>query len=216
MSGASTSGDGWSTKLEAVLPFRPSPPRADDLRLGDFVAFWSGNAADLQPGRPVLIGFPQDEGVRRNRGRPGAAGAPAAIRRWLYALTPWDAISRADLGRLRLLDLGNLRVGSDLEGSQALLGEVVSAVLTAGGAPIVLGGGHETALGCYLGHVTAGRPVGIVNIDAHLDLRPPLEGKGHSGSPFRQAVEHPTHPLLPGRYVCLGAQPHAVSRDHFE
>ena len=59
-------------------------------------------------------------------------------------------------------------------------------------------------------------PVGVINIDAHLDVRPTLDGRGHSGSPFRQALEHPTHPLPSGRYVCLGAQPHAVSREHFQ
>ena len=79
----------------------------------------------------------------------------------------------------------------------------------------MLGGGHETAYGIYLGYVAAGLPVGIVNIDAHLDVRPLIDGKGHSGSPFRQAMEHPTQPLPGNRYVCLGAQPHAVSRDHW-
>jgi len=53
-----------------------------------------------------------------------------------------------------------------------------------------------------------------VNIDAHLDVRPTLDGHGHSGSPFRQAFEHPTHPLAGDRYVCLGAQPHTTSRGH--
>src|SRR5262249_51224861 len=57
--------------------------------------------------------------------------------------------------------------------------------------------------------------VGIINLDAHLDLRPLLDGKGHSGSPFRQALEHHTHPLGRERYVCLGAQPHSVSRAHW-
>ncbi len=215
MSGASTNTDGWSTPLEPVVPLRPSPPRADDLRLGDYVEFWSGGPSPLRPGRPVLIGFPQDEGVRRNRGRAGAAGAPAAIRRWLYRLTPWDAISGADLTRIQLLDLGNVHAGADVEASQAALADVVAAVRSAGGLPIVLGGGHETAYGCFLGHVAASGAVGIINIDAHLDVRPTLGGRGHSGSPFRQALEHPTHPLAPGRYVCLGAQPHAVGREHF-
>ena len=213
MSGASTNADAWSTRLEPVVPVRPSPPRADDLRLGDYVEFWSGGPSPLRPGRPVIVGFPQDAGVRRNRGRPGAAGAPLAIRRWLFRLAPWDAITGADLTRSALLDLGNVHVGSDLETSQVALAAVVAAVRTAGAIPIVLGGGHETAFGCYLGHAAAG-PIAVVNIDAHLDVRPTVDGRGHSGSPFRQALEHPTHPLGPGRYVCLGAQPHAVGREH--
>ncbi len=215
MSGEFTSADAWSTRLDPVVPLRPSPPRADDLRLGDYVEFWSGGPSPLRPGRPVLIGFPQDAGVRRNAGRPGAAGAPLAIRRWLYRLTPWDAITGADLTRINLLDLGNVRSGDDVEASQAALAAVVAAVRTAGGLPVVLGGGHETAYGCFLGHVAVAPAVAIVNIDAHLDVRPTLDGRGHSGSSFRQALEHPTHPLTPGCYVCLGAQPHAVGREHF-
>jgi arginase family enzyme len=30
---------------------------------------------------------------------------------------------------------------------------------------------------------------GIINIDAHFDVRPLKEGKTHSGSPFRQIME---------------------------
>jgi formiminoglutamase len=57
--------------------------------------------------------------------------------------------------------------------------------------------------------------VAIVNVDAHLDVRPYPDGRGHSGSPFRQAMEHPHLPLLPRRYVCLGAQSHSVSWEHW-
>src|SRR5262249_6165608 len=57
-------------------------------------------------------------------------------------------------------------------------------------------------------------PVAILNLDAHLDVRPCTDGKGHSGSPFRQAFEHPTHALGAGRYVCFGAQPQSVGRSH--
>ncbi len=178
------------------------------------VEYWRGDAAALGPGRPVLIGFPQDEGVRRNGGRPGAATAPAAIRHWLYRLTPCDLRAGHDASRAAPLDLGNVRITGPLEETQAALGDVVAAVLGRGAVPIVLGGGHETAYGVFLGYVAAGRPVGIVNIDAHLDVRPLIDGRGHSGSPFRQALEHPTAPLR--RYVCVGAQPHATSREHLQ
>jgi formiminoglutamase len=190
------------------------PRRPDDPRLGEVAEFWRGDPAALRPGRPVLIGFPQDEGVRRNGGRAGAAEAPREIRRWLYRLVPWDCTTNADLAALRPLDLGDVRIGGSLEDTQAALGKVVGAVLRAGAVPIVLGGGHETAYGHYLGYVNAAIPVGVINLDAHLDVRPLIDGKGHSGSPFRQMMEHPTWPLPGERYVCLGAQPHGLARAH--
>jgi formiminoglutamase len=214
MSAASSSGAAWSTRLEPVAPPDDLPRRPDDPRLGEVVEFWRGDPAALRPGRPVLIGFPQDEGVRRNGGRVGAAEAPREIRRWLYRLVPWDCATNADLAAVPLLDLGNVGIDGSLEQAQAALGEVVGAVLRAGAVPVVIGGGHETAYGHYLGYVAAGRPAGVVNIDAHLDVRPLIDGQGHSGSPFRQMMEHPTAPLPGDRYICLGAQPQAVARAH--
>jgi formiminoglutamase len=188
--------------------------RADDPRLGEVVEFWRGDGRALTPGRAVLVGFPQDEGVRRNRGRPGAAVAPHDIRIALYRLTPWDGRRDIDLAARPPLDAGNVRIAGPLEDTQAALGEVVGGILASGAVPVILGGGHETAYGVYLGYVAARRRVGIVNLDAHLDVRPCVGGAGHSGSPFRQALEHPTDPLPGSHYACLGAQPHAVSREH--
>src|SRR5262249_1804223 len=42
------------------------------------------------------------------------------------------------------------------------------------------------------------------------------EGRGNSGTPFRQALEYPDQPLPGDHYVCLGLQPHAVARAHLE
>jgi formiminoglutamase len=161
----------------------------------------------------VLVGFPQDEGIRRNGGRVGAAEAPREIRRWLYRLTPGEP-QGAGLADAPPLDLGDIRVDADLEAGQAALADVVAAVLDRGAVPIVLGGGHETAYGVFLGYVHAGRAVGMINVDAHLDVRPLVAGLGHSGSPFRQALEHPSMPLI--HYACLGVQPHATSREHWQ
>lgn len=210
MSNVSSSAGAWWSRLEPVPPPEMAH-RPDDPRLGECVEFWRDGAPSLRPGRPVLVGFPQDEGVRRNRGRPGAAAAPAAIRHWLYRLTSCDAAKDTDLAAL---DLGDVRITGSLEESQQALAEAIAAILTVGAVPVVIGGGHETAYGHYLGYVLTGREVAIINLDAHLDVRPLLDGQGHSGSPFRQALEHPTRPLRGDRYVCLGAQPFAVSREH--
>lgn len=214
MSGVSSSAVEWFTRLEPVRPPEDVFRRPDDPRLGEVVEFWRGDRAALRPGRAVLLGFPQDEGVRRNHGRAGAAEAPPQIRHYLYRLTPWDGENDIDLAARPPLDAGNLRIAGSLEDSQQALAEVVGGILQGRAVPVVLGGGHETAYGHFLGYVSAGLSPGIINIDAHLDVRPCPDGRGHSGSPFRQAIEHPSHPL-PGRhYVCLGAQPSSVSREH--
>jgi formiminoglutamase len=215
MSGGSSSGGKWSTLLEPVQAPADLIRRPDDPRLGEVAEFWQGGPVALAPGRAVIIGFPQDEGVRRNGGRIGAAEAPHAIRRQLYRLTLCDCQADVELADSPPLDLGNVRIAGPLEETQAALAEVIAAVLRSGAIPIVLGGGHETAYGHFLGYVAERRRVGIINVDAHLDLRPLADGKGHSGSPFRQALEHPVYPLPGERYVCLGAQPHRVSRRHW-
>lgn len=214
MSVGSTSAGDWPTRLESAPRREDTLLRRDDPRLGEYLQRWNGDVAALTPGRPVLIGFPQEEGVRRNHGRPGTAQAPNAIRRWLATLVPWDPITDADLAALKILDLGNIRMVGTLEDTQTALGAVVAGVLGSGAIPVILGGGHETAYGHYLGYVAAELPVGFINLDAHLDVRPTMDGRGHSGSPFRQMLEHPTHALPGKRYVCLGAQRHAVAREH--
>jgi formiminoglutamase len=210
MSGRSSSRAEWSTLLEPAPSGQEAASRPDDPPLGAAIEHWHGDEIAIRPGRPVMIGFPQDEGVKRNGGRPGAAEAPNQIRSWLTRLSPWDAETGTELPSP--LDLGNVGRGMSLEAAQSALGQVVAAVLCRQAIPIVLGGGHETAYGHYLGYVACGRRVGVINIDAHLDVRPvPAQG-GTSGTPFRQMIQHPTQPLPGNHYTCLGVQPHATSR----
>jgi formiminoglutamase len=206
----------WLNPNAPRLPVASDPPaltlRApldDDPRLGDLVG------RDLVGAWPAiaLIGFPCDEGVRRNGGRTGAAEAPDRIRHWLYRLTPGrDSRLTALLGRLH--DFGNLRVDGDLETAQARLGEAVAACMAHDTVPIVLGGGHETAFGHFLGYPAARLSVAILNWDAHPDVRPLIDGRGHSGSPFRQALEHVSGACL--GYAVAGLLPHASAVAHLD
>ena len=183
--------DGAATLLDLPPPFALQTAD-DDPRVGHLLGT-EPEAADV-----VLVGFPSDEGVRRNGGRAGAAAAPDAIRAALYRLTP-DARQpdafRALLGRT--VDLGSVRVTGEVGEDQQRLGRVLAPHLARGAVPVVLGGGHESAFGHFLGYAEAGRDVAILNWDAHPDVRPLLRRKGqepqpHSGSPFRQALTHPS------------------------
>ena len=53
-----------------------------------------------------------------------------------------------------------------------------------------------------------GGKIGVVNIDAHFDVRPLKEGKAHSGSPFRLLLEDPRFLEKGGKFMefaCKGA-----------
>lgn len=196
-----------------VRPDVPLPATApDDPRVGRLLG---AALAAGEPPRAVLCGFPVDEGVRRNGGRPGAAAAPAAIRRLLFRLTP-DAAAPAPFAALlgKTLDAGDLAPSGDLASDQAALGDAVAGWLRQGAFVLVLGGGHETAYGHFLGHAALGRPVEILNVDAHADVRERKDGLGHSGSPFREALEHPAGACR--RYSVAGLQPQSVARAHLD
>ncbi len=134
----------------------------------------------------ALIGFSSDEGVRRNNGRTGAAEGPDALRRELAKL-PWRQPATQQLA-----DLGTVICeGGRLEEAQQELGREVAASLSAGQKTVILGGGHETAYGHYLGVRAFAGPdanIGVVNIDAHFDLRSYTE-QPSSGTMFKQMLE---------------------------
>ena len=162
----------------------------------------------------ALLGFACDAGVARNQGRPGAAEGPAALRRALAGLA-WHRTAPA-------WDAGDVVVEGDaLETGQAELAGMVKALLDAGHRPVVVGGGHEVAFGTFSGlaeHLArnAGvRPpvVGVVNLDAHLDLR---AGRASSGTAFRQIAETCAARRWPFRYLCLGVDEGANTEALFD
>jgi len=139
---------------------------------------------NVQPG-VVLLGFCCDEGVRRNHGRTGAKQAPDAIRRALANLA-WHS-SRP------VYDRDNIHCDDgDLEKAQKNLATRLVNPLKEGHFPIVLGGGHEVAFaswsGLYQFYKSATAKIGIINFDAHFDLRDP-QFIHSSGTPFAQIAE---------------------------
>lgn len=182
----------------------------NDLRIGHLIQTErdSGNTV-----RAAINGFPSDEGVRRNNGRPGAAGAPDEIRKHLYKMTPPPEEKELYTDLVgATLDLGNLSVTMDLESAQNDMGKIVAELLAEDILPIILGGGHETAFAHFLGYAEAGLKTAIFNLDAHTDVRNLKDGKAHSGSPFRQAIEHPGGSC--SKYLVAGLQPHSVAEAH--
>lgn len=157
-------------------------------------------AEAAEPGL-VLLGVCSDTGVKRNQGRVGARKGPDAIRAAL-AGQAWHLV-------LRLYDAGNLYCDDEnLEGLQAEQAALVKALLDQGHFPLLLGGGHELAFGSWLGlrrHLDGqgnSGTLGIINFDAHFDLRKSLLPT--SGTPFLQIADECGRRDIPFRYLCLG------------
>ncbi|MFU8812374.1 MAG: formimidoylglutamase [Balneolaceae bacterium] len=181
-----------------------------DKRLSDYIK----PEQELAKPRVVMICFPSDEGVKRNGGRPGASDAPKLILEQLMKLTPHPAYHHNHTKLLETVSFCEpISCSGDVESDQELLGETVGSLLKDEIIPVVIGGGHETSFGHFLGYANAHKPVHILNIDAHADVRPLKNGKAHSGSPFRQSIGHPSG--LCKSYNVFGLNPASISADHY-
>ena len=82
--------------------------------------------------------------------------------------------------------------------------------------PILIGGGHEIALGHFNGlHNHFNNAPAIVNFDAHLDLRPYDKG-GSSGTMFYQIADDLSNKNKPFSYLCIGTQTYANTTSLFK
>ncbi len=147
----------------------------EDPRLGDLVST-EKNFKDVY----VIGGYPDDEGIRANGGRPGAKDAPAVIRKYFYKMTP-HLLSRKTP---KIYDYGDLEIEGNLDGRQAGAIDEVQGALKAGGRWIGVGGGHDWGYvdGSAFLNTFTDKPL-VINFDAHMDVRPDTKGT-NSGSPF--------------------------------
>jgi formiminoglutamase len=200
--------------------------RAGETKLGECVQLLSSKKAaeGLKESSAtfVLIGLPEDIGVRANYGRSGAHTA------WEPALTNvLNVQSNSFLKGDELLVLGHVEfedlmqqaakldnnTAAGIQKLRQLCAEVderVTAVIQliaeAGKIPLIVGGGHNnaygnikgTALGLKARGKTKTAAINCINCDAHSDFRA-LEGR-HSGNGFSYAY----HDQFLKKYAIVG------------
>lgn len=174
----------------------------------------------------ALLGFASDLGIARNYGRVGAALGPLALRKALANLPVHfdEWVTLYDCGDVFCVDLKKAtRKKSDiLLEAQQELAILLGRILSAGATPIVMGGGHELAFGHYLGlasHLEKKfkdkKRIGIINFDAHFDLRP-FMGESTSGTPFLQIADFCAEKGMDFSYLVLGIQKIANTKSLFQ
>lgn len=148
--------------------------------------------------RIVLLGCPQDHGVRRNRGRPGAAAAPREIRRQLYRLA--SPVGLDDGG---MFDVGDVAIAQNLEETHRRHRAIVDRLLSDDKTVVVLGGGNDISHPDVSALAAAARDVLAFNVDSHFDVRE--AARPNSGTPYRQLLDEGT--LHPGDLYQMGCKP---------
>ena len=173
----------------------------NDPRLGEIVPQVKYEDADI-----VIVGCPQDEGVKRNGGREGAALAPDLIREQFYKLTPFGITAR-------VCDLGNTKIADSLEQTHDAHTANVKQILEDGKKAIVLGGGNDVSYpdGRAVSEVYGAENWIAINVDAHFDVR--VSEQRNSGTPYRQLLDEKL--IRPDYFYEAAYQPQLASPIYF-
>jgi len=163
----------------------------------------------------VIAGFTHDEGVGIYGGRPGARLGPERFRYHIHRFgSVHNPQMNVDLTQIAIADAGDIPTGGTLAEAHANLTQRAKTILANGGIPFVVGGGNDQSYpnAVALMDQNSGRRVGVINVDAHLDVRPLKENQAHSGSPFRLLLEDDR---FDGRnFIEFAAQGSQCSREH--
>ena len=177
--------------------------RAGETKFGEKVAFVE-TLEDLKnhPAKYVLLGIPEDIGVRANYGNPGTSKA------WEASLGSLLNIQHNHLTNAEnVILLGEIDCEIQMKQAEEIskeenhyaeelgelvtqidnkVSEVIKAIVEAGKFPIIIGGGHNNSFGNLKGTSEAlQKPINCINFDAHTDFRA-LEHR-HSGNGFSYA-----------------------------
>lgn len=175
---------------------------ANDVRLGEIVSRNEYEDSDV-----VILGCPQDEGVRRNNGRLGAALAPDAIRAQFYKLTDFGITAK-------VFDSGDTIIQKSLEETHDAHTRIAAQILRDGKRIVALGGGNDLSFadGSAMTEIYGAENWLAFNIDAHFDVR--ADPTRNSGTPYRQLLDEKL--INPKNFYEIAFQPQANSKTYFD
>ncbi len=190
--------------------------RRFETKLGERILMINDSAnlersLELTTAKFVIVGVPEDIGVKANLGIGGTDSAWVSFLQSFLNIQSNDFFEGGNILLLGHLDFSEAaalienNAGSYEEKIEAYrhvvnsiddaVEHVVKVITQYRKMPIIIGGGHNNAYGCIKGAAKGLYKCGLIqlaqinaiNLDAHLDFRP-LEGR-HSGNGFRYADE---------------------------
>jgi formiminoglutamase len=168
-----------------------------------------------------IIGFPYDKGTEINNGRIGAKEGPNIFRDFLHKTgTVINSEINVNLTNIKIFDHGNIDDSLSLSNAHSKLRKVVLHYLKKNIIVFVIGGSNDQSYPnvralmdyCLLNNLT----IDVMNIDAHLDVRPLKNGLSHSGSPFFQMLNDEDFNKLNGLFMEYSCQGEQCSNEHVQ
>ena len=105
-------------------------------------------------------------GVREDRNSPnkGCSEGPDKIRTWLYQLSKPKK-------KIKIIDLGNIKKGENVEDTYFALRDVVSELLNQNVFPLVIGGSQDLTYGIFNVYKKNNTFLNLVSIDSRIDWK---------------------------------------------
>ncbi|WP_455369971.1 agmatinase [[Eubacterium] cellulosolvens] len=143
---------------------------------------FSGYSKDFDKADYVVLGVPYD---RTSTYRQGSALAPTAIREASNNIETYSLRSNIDIEDIAICDVGNLDVVDSVSEILRRLELCISDIHNSGKIPIILGGEHTLT---YASVKALKNDIGIVDFDAHMDLRDEYMGEKLSHTTFMRRI----------------------------
>ena len=172
-----------------------------DVNVGEVIAdFREAERADVG-----ILGAPFDTACVA--GARGSRYGPEGVRSKLTHGTCYNPALDVDISEgIDIVDFGDVRVEhTDVLETHHRVERVCTALTERGVFPITVGGDHSLSYPTAKGMMNAvDGPVGVINVDAHHDVRHSHGGELSSGTPFRRLLEDDSGKLDHGNFVEYG------------
>jgi formiminoglutamase len=167
------------------------------------VRFNTGKQPDLKKTDIAIIGIANN--VADKEAEPILNNADA-IRKKLYRLKRTGS-------SYRIVDLGNLRNGIDLQETKLRLTQTLSHLHEKGVLPLVIGASHDYDYAQYQSYELSDKLVSILNVDALLDIDDRAGAQPQQNHVHKIMLHEPNYLF---NYIHLGYQSYLVSKQSVE
>ena len=128
-----------------------------DKHFLNFISLYEGQ--DISNFDIAIIGV----GEERNSNNKGCASAPNQVRKYLYRLIGHNAPTK-------ILDLGNLKVGSTTEDTYFALSSILEDLIKQNILPVIIGGSQDLTYANFLAYKNLEQTVNLVAVDSQFNL----------------------------------------------